>query len=118
MTAANIDLEGALIIEQSSYWEMIIRYPGNATGAFIKGQMKTDFGGDPIINFQSRIPEFDAAENKTSFLIFLNAGQTAKIPVPPLNKFWRYDLLLYLPSKDPFRLVQGKVFVSPGITSL
>lgn len=118
MPAATVDLDGDRIIEQGSYWSLEILYPGNVMGAYLRGQIRKGYGGEAIAELQLLQPDYDEDADKTRFTLFLRAGTTAKMPLPLNGEFWRYDVLLYLPNEDPRRLLQGKVFVSPGITNV
>lgn len=114
MTAATLDLTGDSIIEQGSYWSLMIKYPGNVETAQIRGQIKENFGGKILASFHFQEPFFDEDINKTVFLGYLFAAETRKIPVPAQHHV--YDWLMYLENQDPFRLLRGNVFVSPGVT--
>lgn len=118
MPAAILDLNGVYIIEQGSSWSLEILLDGDVTGAFIRGQIKQDYGEESIAEFRLNVPVFDDDNNQTRFRLFLNAGVTAQMPLPPANGFWIYDLLLYVPEQEPRRLLRGKVFVSPGVTNV
>lgn len=119
MTAATFDLKDDAIIEQGSYWSLTIRYPGNLAGASLKGQIRRDYNGQALQSFRFTPFTYDEDEDKSTALMFLNAGQTQLLPMPATNSgFWRYDVKLYRPGQDPIRLIQGKVFVSPGITDI
>lgn len=117
MPAANLDLDGDRVIEQGSFWMLDILYPGNASGAMLRGQIRKDYGDDLLAEFRSGQAVYDEETNKTRLTILLNASTTAKIPVPNPNEFWRYDVLFTAPGTEPRRLVQGKVYVSPGVTT-
>ena len=117
MVAATFDLNNDRIIEQGSYWEMTIKYPGNVTGAFLRGQIRKDYGGDLLAEFRFEQPTYNEESDQTSFPVLLNAPLTKKIPLPEgESPFWRYDLYITLPGKEPKRLLQGKVFISPAVS--
>jgi hypothetical protein len=118
VTAAQIDLNGEHIIEQNSAWSLQILYPGNVLNARLKGQIRKGYGGELIADFRQRQPIFREADNKTLLELFFSAQETEKIPIPPNNTSWIYDVLIYLPGREPFRLIQGRVFVSPGVTDV
>lgn len=114
MTAANYDLDGDSIIEQGAYWSLTLRYPGNVSEGYFRGQIKTDYGGSLIADFRNDPPSYSEVNEQTTIKIYLNASQTKGIQVP--EEFYRYDLIMFPPNADPVRLLQGKVYVSPGIT--
>jgi|GEM_PF-3779093 hypothetical protein len=118
MVAAILDLNDDRIIEQGSRWEMGLRYPGDVTGASIRAEIRKHHQGELIATIRSLPAQFDEETNQTAFLLFLNAGLTEKIPVPPAGEFWLYDLLIYLPGQEPRRLLKGRVFVDAGITNV
>lgn len=119
MTAATFDLNGDSIIEQGSYWSLTIRHPGNLAGASLKGQIRRDYKSESLQSFRFTPFTYDADTDKSMALMFLNSGQTQLLPMPTTSAgFWRYDVKLYRPSQDPIRLIQGKVYVSPGITDI
>lgn len=114
MTAATYDLNGEAIIEQGAFWSLTIRYPGSVVDGYFRGQIKTDFGGDLVADIRNDPPTFSAVNDETSIRFYLNASQTKQIQVP--DDFYRYDIIMFPPNRDPIRLLQGKVFVSPGVT--
>lgn len=117
MPAAVLDLDGDLIIEQGSYWSMTLLYPGNVTGSYLRGDIRKNFGGELLARFQFGTGVHSAETNQTSFLCYLNSGTTKKLPIPVGEApYWRYDILFQPPSKEQTRLIQGKVFISPGVT--
>jgi hypothetical protein len=116
MPAATLDLSGSTIIEQNSFWSIELFHPGDITGTSLKGQIKEDYGGKMLAEIQMRPAEFIIPIQKTKFFLFIQPGTTAQIPVPPAGKNWVYDVLILRPGASPRRLLQGKVFVSPGVT--
>lgn len=118
MVAAIVNLTGENIIEANSYWSMVVYHPGNVSPARIKGQIRTAYGGDVLATFRMEQPIFEEEQNRTKFTVYLRSLETEKIPVPPQNQFWIYDLLILLPSGDYRRLVKGTVAVDPGVTDV
>ncbi|MBE9182874.1 hypothetical protein IQ268_30525 [Oculatella sp. LEGE 06141] len=116
MPAAIFDLTDERIVEQGSYWALTIHYPGNVATASIRGQIKTTYGGSTLASFSLETPKFEEETNRTKFVIYLSAAQTTKL-TPPVDHYV-YDLRMLIPSKDPIRLMQGKVKVSPGVTDV
>lgn len=114
MTAANYDLNGAAIIEQGAYWSLTLRYPGNVAEGYFRGQIKADYGGALITDFRNDPPVYSELNQETTVKFYLNASQTKQMQVP--DEFYRYDIIMFPSNSDPIRLLQGKVYVSPGIT--
>lgn len=126
MTAANYDLNGDSIIEQGSYWSLTIRHPGNLSGASLRGEIRKDFRSQKLQSFRFSPFTYEAETDKSIATMFLNSGQTQLLPIPdPIEVeglitpgHWLYDVKLIRPGQDPIRLLQGRVYVSPGITDL
>jgi len=114
MTAANYDLNGQAIIEQGAGWSLTLKYPGNVQTGYFRGQIKTDFGGQLIADFRNDPPSYSETNQETTVRFYLNASQTKLMPLP--EDFYRYDIIMFPPDHDPIRLMQGKAYVSPGIT--
>lgn len=116
MVAAQLNLDGNRIIEEGSFWQLEILYPGNIQGSYIKGDIKRSHDGDRLATFRQLPIEFDAETGKSSIAIYLTAQDTKRIPIPPDS--WVYDVLLFTQGAidSPVRLLQGLVKVSPGVT--
>lgn len=119
MPSATLNLIGEQIIEQGSYWELTLRYPGNVEGGRLKGQIRKDFKEELLATFRFNTGTYEADQNKTAFKMYLRAQESEEIPVPPQGVFWLYDVLFIPPEKnDPIRILQGYVNVSPGVTEV
>lgn len=116
MAAAVLDLVGDKIIEQGSFWSIVVTYPGNITGAYFKGEIKKNYGDKAITNFNYNLA-YREEDNKTLITFFLNSGQTTKLPIPEDDVLLLYDIKMTLPSKEPIRLIQGRADVSPAVTT-
>jgi hypothetical protein len=117
MAAQILDLTDELIIEQGSYWAMVLQLAGDLTGATLRGQIKDAYGGKLLADFRYGEFTFDEETNKTQIPVFLNAAQTLQMPVPT-DGLWVYDIKLVIPGKDSIRLVQGRANVSRGVTDV
>jgi hypothetical protein len=117
MVAQNLDLTGDLIIEQGSYWAIVLQLVGDLTGTTLRGQIKDGYGGKLLADFRYGEFTYDEETNKTQIPVFLNAAQTLQMPVPEAS-LWVYDIKLMMPGKDSLRLVQGRVDVSRGVTDV
>ncbi len=116
MTAAVLNLTGNFIIEQGSYWELTLSYPGNQINAYLRGQIRKGYNGVVLAEFRYDAPDFNEEEDYTTFKLFLNATQTLKLPIPEEGEEWRYDVLFFDGVNDPIRLLQGSVDLSLGVT--
>lgn len=116
MVAAALDLNGDRIIEEGSFWSLEIRHPGDLTGAFIKGEIKRGYNLEKLGSFRFLPIEYDAVTNKSIITLYLTATDTKRLTVP--TEYWVYDVLLVVPGsvESPVRMLQGKVFVSEGVT--
>lgn len=118
MPAAVLDLTGENVIEANSFWSLDVIYPGDMRSSRVRGQMRKNYGGDLITNFRVENPVYDAAENQTKFRVFLRSSETEKLPIPEVNQFWVYDIVIGLPSGDFRRVLKGKVFIDAGVTDV
>ncbi|MBE9179108.1 hypothetical protein IQ268_11100 [Oculatella sp. LEGE 06141] len=116
MPAATFHLRNESLVEQGSFWSVKLRYPGNVVGARLKGQIKKRIGGDLVGEFKFTTVGFLEGANQTEFLMSLGAAVTQKIPMP--ETFHVYDVKITLTGKEPVRLIQGQVEVSPGVTDV
>lgn len=116
MVAAVLDLEGDRIIEEGSYWSLVIRHPGNLADSFIKGEIKRAYNGERLTQFKFLPIAYDDVSDKSTITLYLTSNDTKKLTVPA--EYWVYDVLLFTPGaiESPVRLLQGKVFVSQGVT--
>ncbi len=116
MVAAVLDLNGDRIIEEGSFWNLEIRHPGNIQDSFIKGEIKRAYNGEKLATFRSLPIEYDPVLGKSTITLYLTASDTRRMPVP--EDFWVYDVLLFTPGAvdSPVRMLQGKVYVSEGVT--
>lgn len=118
MPAAVLDLVNENIIEANSFWSIDVLYPGNMQGSRAKGQIRKKHGGELIVNLRAENPVYDSNANQTRFRMFLRSSETEKLPIPPEDEFWVYDIVIGLPSGDFRRVLQGKVSVDPGVTDV
>lgn len=116
MVAAALDLAGDRIIEENSFWSLVIRYPGNIAESFLKGQIKRAYNGEKLGEFRFLPVEYDAISSQSIITMYLTANDTKRIPVP--DDYWLYDVLLFTPGAvdSPVRMLQGKVYMSQGVT--
>ncbi|WOB42973.1 hypothetical protein HNI00_07255 [Thermoleptolyngbya oregonensis NK1-22] len=117
MTAPIYDLNNEAIIEQNSFWELMLFYPGNVSTSSFRGQIRRDFGGEVFANFRFEVRPYDEDANKTPVRVFLSSAETTRIPIPESSQFWRYDIVMLVQGGDRRRVLQGKVYVSPGVTN-
>lgn len=116
MPAQTIDLNGSLIVEQGARWEVILEYEGDLLGAFAKGQIRKSLDGDLIAAFQFDDFVYDEDTNLSTTKMLLRSGTTQLMALPPQGGNWVYDVLIYPRGQDPVRVLQGRVFVSAGVT--
>lgn len=116
MTAAIFHLTGDRAVEQNAQYRIVFTYPGNVTGANIRGQIRKDYGGDLVGEFRQTQPTYDSETDKTTFTVGMDSRQTDKIPVPPTGQFWVYDLRIRPSGGDNIRLLRGNVEVLPNVT--
>lgn len=116
MVAAALDLVGDRIIEESSFWSLVVKHPGNLSESFLKGQIKRAYNGEKLLDFKFLPIAYDAGLNQSTITIFLSANDTKRLKVP--EDHWVYDVLLFTPGavQSPVRMLQGKVYVSEGVT--
>lgn len=131
-TQQQLDLKGELAIRQGIPYSMTIRYPGNITGATIRGQIRKGMGGALLSNWTIGALSYDAVSDRTIIPASLSSAQTQGypyplndpllgkheadqgLPVPPRGTFWVYGLEGDLAGAR-FRVLQGKVEVDPEV---
>lgn len=116
MPAANFDLNDESVIEQGSRWLLTLFYPGDVDKAAFRGQIRKTYGGDVLANFRFAALPYNEETDKTEIRVSLTSNETKKIPLPPSSEFWRYDVIMTPSGGDRVRLLQGRVYVSPGVT--
>lgn len=116
MTAAIFDLTGDRAIEQSSQYRLTFTFPGNVTGANVRGQIRKDYNGEFVGEFRMAQPSYDPETDKTTFIVGLDSRQTDKIPPTPEGVYWVYDLRIRPSGGDNIRLLRGNVEVLPNVT--
>lgn len=116
MVAAALDLTGDRIIEEGSFWSLVVKHPGNLSESYLKGHIKRAYNGEKLAEFKFLPVAYDAVTSQSTITIYLSANDTKRLPVPPDH--WVYDVLLFTPGavQSPVRMLQGKVFVSEGVT--
>lgn len=116
MVAAALDLSGDRIIEEGSFWSLEVRHPGNLSESFVKGEIKRQYNGERLGTFKTLPIAYDQGSNRSTITIYLTANDTKRIPVP--ESHWVYDVLLFTQGviDSPVRLIQGRVYVSEGVT--
>lgn len=118
MPAAVVDLNENRIIEQNSRFSLVLLYPGDVARARFKGQIRKGYGQEVIADFLFTPANYDEMIGKTRIEAFLPSKTTEKILVPPNNGYYVYDVVMFEPGKDAIRLIQGKVYISPGVTDV
>jgi hypothetical protein len=116
MTAALFNLTGDRAIEQNAQYRITFTYPGNVSGAVLRGQIRKDYGGELVGEFRMTQPSYDSETDKTTFVVGLDSRQTDRIPVTPPNTYWVYDLRIRPSGGDNIRLLRGTVEVLPNVT--
>lgn len=116
MTAALFHLTGDRAVEQNAQYRLTFTYPGNQSGANVRGQIRKGYGGELIGELRMTQPAYDALTDKTTFTIGMDSQQTKKLPVPPQGQSWVYDLRIRPSGGDNIRLLRGNVEVLPYVT--
>jgi hypothetical protein len=132
MAQTQLDLKGSYAIRQGMPYTLTIRYPGNITGAIVRGQIRKGIGGALLANWAIGALTYDAVSNYTTMTASLTTAQTQGypfplddpivaahrtdqgLPMPPRGTFWVYGIEGEL-NTNRFRILQGKVEVDPEV---
>ncbi len=114
MALLNLDLFDTLAINQGYDWRATILYPGNILGSRLVGKIYSSYGGSEIETFRTEQTQFIQELNQTRLILFLNSGQTARMPQTG-SRYWIYNVKLFLPSRSPVLLLSGRCKVIPSL---
>jgi hypothetical protein len=102
MAQTQLDLKGNYAIRQGMPYTLTIRYPGNITGAIVRGQIRKGIGGALLANWAIGALTYDAVSNYTTMIASLTTAQTQGYPFPlddPIVAAHRVDQGLPMPPR-------------------